>query len=85
MLIKQDWTTIKQTMWNYVGIVRTEKGLIRAQSDLGYFYRRVMEFYKEAALTRDIIELRNAAVASQVIAGAALHNVRSIGCHYRKS
>lgn len=85
MLIKQDWTTIKQTMWNYVGIVRTEKGLERAQSDLGYFYRRVMEFYKEAALTRDIIELRNAAVASRVIAEAALHNVKSIGCHYRKN
>lgn len=85
MLIKQDWTTIKQTMWNYVGIVRTEKGLCRAKSDLGYFYRRVMEFYQEAALTRDIIELRNAAVASQVITEAALHNSRSIGCHYRKN
>ena len=72
-------------MWNYVGIVRTEKGLTRARSDLGYFFRRVMEFYKEAALTRDIIELRNAAVVSQVIAESALHNVKSIGCHYRKN
>lgn len=83
-LIWQDWKTIKMTMWNHAGIVRTHKGLERAQADLNYHAHRITKFYREAALDRDIIELRNAVVTAQLVVEAAIHNERSVGCHFRK-
>ncbi|HQJ07063.1 MAG TPA: FAD-binding protein, partial [Spirochaetota bacterium] len=82
ILIYQDWNAIKLTMWNYTGIIRTKKGLERAQSDLNYHSHRIFKFYKEARLNRDIIELRNAIVTAQIIVDSAMRNGKSIGCHY---
>lgn len=84
ILIKQDWKTIKSIMWNYVGIIRTKKGLERAVADLSYLSKRISKFYKKAPLNRDIIELHNAAICASIITRAALRNSQSIGCHYRK-
>ena len=72
------------TMWNYAGIIRTPKGLERAKADLGYTAHRIFRFYREAKLNKSIIELRNAIVNSQIIVNAAIHNNRSMGCHYIK-
>jgi L-aspartate oxidase len=83
-LIWQDWKTIKMTMWNHAGIVRTRKGLERAQADLNYHAHRITRFYREAVLDRDIIELRNGVVTAQLVVEAAIHNERSVGCHFRK-
>jgi L-aspartate oxidase len=83
-LIYQDWNTIKMTMWNHAGIVRTRKGLERANADLNYHAHRITKFYKEAALDRDIVELRNGVVTAQIVVAAAMHDERSIGCHFRK-
>jgi L-aspartate oxidase len=82
LLIGQDWKAIQLTMWNYAGIIRTKKGLERAQADLGYYAHRILKFYREAQLSREIIELRNAVTAAGIITAAAKHNTRSIGCHY---
>ncbi len=84
LLIKQDLTNIQMTMWNYAGIIRTKKGLERALADLNYFAHRIFQFYKESKLNRNIIELRNSVVSAQIIVNAALHNRKSIGCHYIK-
>ncbi len=84
LLINQDWQVIKSTMWNYAGIIRTEKGLERARADLSYYAHRIFKFYKEAKLNKSIIELRNAIVSSQIIVDSALHNKKSLGCHYIK-
>jgi L-aspartate oxidase len=83
-LIYQDWKYIKLTMWNHAGIVRTKKGLERAQSDLNYHAHRITSFYREAVPTRDIIELRNAVETARIVVSQAIHNEQSIGCHYRK-
>lgn len=83
-LIYQDWKYIKLTMWNHAGIVRTKKGLERAQSDLNYHAHRITSFYREAVPTRDIIELRNAVETARIVVSHAIHNEQSIGCHYRK-
>lgn len=83
-LIYQDWNMIKLTMWNHAGIVRTRKGLQRAEADLDYHEHRINRFYHEAELTRDIIELRNGVTAARLIVGAAMHNRKSIGCHFRR-
>lgn len=83
-LIYQDWNVIKMTMWNHAGIIRTKKGLERASADLNYHAHRITRFYREAALDRDIIELRNGVISAQIIVESAIHNENSIGCHYRK-
>ena len=82
LLIDQDRKAIQLTMWNYAGIIRTEKGLRRAEADLDYYSHRIMRFYKSAKLHKDIIELRNSVVCSSLIVAAALRNTKSVGCHY---
>ncbi|MBN1216114.1 MAG: FAD-binding protein, partial [Candidatus Lokiarchaeota archaeon] len=82
ILMDQDRNAIKSTMWNYAGIIRTLKGLERANADLSYFAHRIFRFYQEAKLDRSIIELRNSIVSSQIIVKAAIHNNKSLGCHY---
>ncbi|MFO7896263.1 MAG: L-aspartate oxidase [Candidatus Cloacimonadales bacterium] len=85
LLLLQDWKAIQLTMWNYAGIIRTGKGLARAKADLDYFSHRIMKFYKQARLTKHIIELRNGIVSASIIADAALHNKKSLGCHFVRS
>ncbi len=82
LLIEQDMRAIQYTMWNYAGIIRTERGLARAEADLDYYAHRIMKFYKSAIINRQIIELRNAVVSSQLIVAAALRNSSPAGCHY---
>ncbi len=83
-LIYQDWNLIKMTMWNHAGIIRTRKGLERAYADLNYHAHRITKFYKEAVVNRDMIELRNGIVSAQIVVEAAMHNEKSIGCHFRR-
>ncbi|MHB9132023.1 MAG: L-aspartate oxidase [Armatimonadota bacterium] len=82
-LVVQDWMTIRTTMWNYAGIVRTTKRLNRALADLNYLYHRIENFYRETKLTDQIVGLRNAIEVARVITLSALRNKASIGAHYR--
>lgn len=82
LLINQDMQVIQTTMWNYAGIIRTRKGLERAKSDINYHSYRIFKFYKSSALKKDIIQLRNAVVTASIVINAAIHNRKSIGCHY---
>jgi L-aspartate oxidase len=82
-LIVQDWMTIRTTMWNYAGIVRTTKRLVRACADLHYLEHRIEQFYRETKLTDQLIGLRNAIEVALIITTAALRNTRNIGAHYR--
>ncbi|GAB4369911.1 MAG: L-aspartate oxidase [Spirochaetales bacterium] len=84
VLISNDLLSIQTLMWNYVGIIRTRKRLLRALSDLNYLNHRIEQFYKEARVTRDLLELRNAVSVGMAITRAALRNEESIGCHYRE-
>ena len=84
-LIQQDWLNIKSIMWNYVGIVRTKERLERAVADLNYLNYRVEKFYRHAALSKNLLELRNGAQTALIIAEAARRNKKSKGCHYRSS
>ncbi|MFQ3620053.1 MAG: L-aspartate oxidase, partial [Spirochaetales bacterium] len=85
ILIANDLLSIQTTMWNYVGIIRTKKRLLRALSDLNYLHHRIEQFYKEARITRELLELRNAVLTALAITRAALRNEKSIGCHYREA
>ena len=81
-LIAQDWLTIKNTMWNYVGLVRTRDRLHRAQNILRNLQYDIENFYQKAKLTPDIIGLRNGIQTAVAITSAALEDRVSKGCHY---
>lgn len=82
ILIKSDVHSIQALMWNYVGIIRSRKRLARALSDLNYHSHRIDRFYRQAGLTRELVELRNAVLTASVITRAAYINQQSRGCHY---
>ncbi len=82
-LVVQDWVTIRTTMWNYAGIVRTTKRLARAVADLNYLSHRIENFYRETKLSDQLVGLRNAIDVALIISRAALRNPRSVGAHYR--
>lgn len=82
-LIQQDWLTLKQTMWNYVGLIRTQPRLIRADAMLWELYTQTQKFYMDARLRDSVIGLKNAIEVSQVILGSSRKNRVSQGCFYR--
>ena len=83
LLIEQDWTSIRSTLWNYAGIIRTRARLARGRGDMGYLYHRIEAFYQEAPLSRSLLELRNGIICARMILKAAIQNPVSRGCHYR--
>jgi L-aspartate oxidase len=82
VLVNQDMHTLRSTMWNYAGIMRSRKRLLRALADMDYLSHRVDQFYRSARITKRILELRNGILTGMVIVQAALANPVSIGCHY---
>ncbi len=83
-LINQDWLTIRSTLWNYAGIIRTRKRLDRAKSDLEYLRHRVEQFYREARMDAKVIGLRHGIQVALMITHAALANPVSRGAHFIK-
>lgn len=83
-LINQDWLTIRSTLWNYAGIIRTQKRLERAKADLEYLQHRIEKFYREAAMDPKIVGLKHGIQVALMITHAALANPVSLGAHYRK-
>jgi L-aspartate oxidase len=81
-LINQDWLTIRSTMWNYAGIIRTRKRLERARSDLEYLRHRIEKFYREARMDAKIVGLRHGIEVALMISRAALSNPVSRGAHF---
>lgn len=84
-LIHQDLQTLKQTMWNYVGLTRSRHRLARAEAMFSELTDEINRFYKDASLVDSLIGLRNAAEIGQVVLQASRRNTQSIGCFYRKS
>lgn len=82
-LISQDMSSIKHIMWNYVGLVRTARRLERAMRALRELDIEIEQFYRRTLLSDELIGLRNAVKAAQVVTEAAWQNKRSMGCHYR--
>lgn len=83
-LVNQDWLSIKSTMWNYAGIIRTRKRLERAKADLEYLKHRIEKFYKEAKMNPKVVGLKHGIQVALMITHAALANPVSKGAHYRK-
>jgi L-aspartate oxidase len=81
-LINQDWISIRSTMWNYAGIIRTEKRLERARADLDYLRHRIEKFYKEVRMDAKVVGLKHGIQVALLITYAALGNPVNLGSHY---
>lgn len=84
VLISQDMSSIKNIMWNYVGLVRTPVRLQRALRELRNLENEIERFYRVSKLTDDLVGLRNAVRAAIIVTSAAWANKSSVGCHYRE-
>jgi L-aspartate oxidase len=83
-LITQDQMTLKQTMWNYVGLSRSKNRLNRARAMFIELQDEISKFYKNAQLHDELIGLRNGVEVAFMVLNASLRNQKSVGCFYLK-
>jgi len=82
IIISHNWDELRKIMWNYVGIVRSDKRLTRAQERLKIIEREVNEYYYKYKISSDLLELRNIIQVSNLIIKSALKRKESRGLHY---